>query len=261
MPISTIWRILKKHLKWKPYRLVKVNRLTERNKEDRLHFCRWFLNQEEGFEQKVIWSDEKWFLRHPAPNSQNERIWAPWHPEETEDCHYQGDTKVMAWAAVVDGGALQIRWMIDEDGRPVMVNSDRYLEMLRGRVWPEVRGRAAQRRWWWMQDGATPHTTDNVLDFLNEKFHGRIISRRCINNWPPYSPDLNVMDFFFWGWALMRVRQLKPTTLEELMEIVEDVARTVPLEMVRKAATNVRKRCRACIQADGGHFEHFLKSM
>ena len=33
---------------------------------------------------------------------------------------------------------------------------------------------------------------------------------------------------------------------------------TIPEEMVRAAAANVRKRCEACIEADSGHFEYFL---
>ena len=58
---------------------------------------------------------------------------------------------------------------------------------------------------------------------------------------------------------MMHMRRRKPTTIDELKAVVEDVVRTVPVEMIRQAATNIRKRCRACIQADGGHFESFLK--
>ena len=39
---STIWTILRKSLHWKPYRPLKVNRLTDKNREDRLAFVRWF---------------------------------------------------------------------------------------------------------------------------------------------------------------------------------------------------------------------------
>ena len=28
-------------------------------------FCNWMLSQPDGFEQKVVWSDEKWFCLHP----------------------------------------------------------------------------------------------------------------------------------------------------------------------------------------------------
>ena len=259
LTFGTIWQILRRNLKWKAYRPLKVNRLTDRNKEDRLTFVRWLMEQPEEFEQKVIWSDEKWFVLHPAPNSQTDRIWAPWHPEEEVVCRFQGDSKVMAWVAIVDGKCLKVRWMVDEEGRNVSVTGDRYLSMIEEEVWPEVRRRAARNGYWWQQDGATSHTTNAILNFLLDKFRGRVISRRSEIVWPPYSPDLNVLDYFFWSYAMIHVRRRKPATIEELKETVEDVAATIPEEMIRDAVANVRKRCRACIEADGDHFESFLK--
>ena len=64
LSVTTVWRILWIQLKWKPYKPIRVTMLTEKNKKDRMDFCRWFLAQEEGFEQRVIKSDEKWFQLH-----------------------------------------------------------------------------------------------------------------------------------------------------------------------------------------------------
>jgi hypothetical protein len=255
---STIWTILRKSLKWKAYKPLKVNRLTEKNRADRVAFAQWLLSQPEGFEQMVIWSDEKWFVLHPSPNSQTDRVWAPWHPEDEVVCRFQGDSKVMAWVALVDGRALEVRWMVDEDGRNVSVKAKLYLDMLKD-VWQEVLDRAGQLQYWWQQDGATCHTTDAVLTFLLAKFKDCVISRRSAIEWPPYSPCLNVLDYFFWSFAMMHVRRRKPATIEELKAVVEDVARTVPADMIRAAVGNIRKRCQACVEADGRHFESFLK--
>ena len=257
---TTIWRILRLRLKWKPYKPLRVNMLSEQNKTDRVEFCRWFLDQGEEFAQRVIWSDEKWFVLHPAPNTQNDVVWAPWHPEEEVECRRQGDSKVMAWCGMVDGRMLRVRWMVDEAGRPVSVNGDRYQSLLQD-VWPEVRHQSSRRRYWVMQDGATSHTTAVNLNFLLDKFRGRVISRRSEHFWPPYSPDLNPLDFFVWGYLEAQVKRIKLATMEELRAVVEDVASTVPEEMIRDAAKNVIKRCKACIEASGGHFEYFLKSM
>ena len=112
-----------------------------------------------------------------------------------------------------------------------------------------------------MQDGATAHTTNDVLNFLGEKFRGRVISRRSEIEWPPYSPDLNPLDYFFWSFALIQVRRQKPATIAELRAIVEDVAATAPEEMIRDAVENIKKRCEACQMAEGGHFESFLKKI
>ena len=51
-----------------------------------------------------------------------------------------------------------------------------YLAMVKEEVGTEVRGRASQRRWWWQQDGTGVHCTDAVINFLDAKFRGRVIS-------------------------------------------------------------------------------------
>ena len=77
--------------------------------------------------------------------------------------------------------------------------------------------------------------------------------------WPPYSPNLNPLDFCVWGQVQDQVRRIQQESIAELQRAVEDVAGTIPEEMLRDAAQNVRKRAKACIEASGGHFKHFLK--
>ena len=48
---------------------------------------------------------------------------------------------------------------------------------------------------WLQQDGAKPHTTQGVLDYIHKVFGNRIISKNAPVEWPPRSPD-----FFLWGW-------------------------------------------------------------
>ena len=102
---------------------------------------------------------------------------------------------------------------------------------------------------------------DAALEFLHAKFRSRVISRRSDVAWPPYSPDLNPLDYFVWGYAMAQVRRIKPKTIVELKATVEDAVASIPEEMIRAAVANLAKRCEACLLASGGHFEHFLKSM
>ena len=185
------------------------------------------------------------------------RCWAPFDPQEEVSSNIRFGKKVMAWSALINDTVLQIRWM-DEDHRPTTVTADSYLAMLREEVWPEVRAVAGRRGWWWQQDGASVHCTEPVLDFLNEKFRGRVISRRAEHAWPPYSPDLNPLDFFFWGYAMAEVWRQKPKSIEELKQVVEHLARELSGEIIQRVMANFRKRCEACLQASGGAFEYFL---
>ena len=78
------------------------------------------------------------------------------------------------WAALVGDSILRIRWM-DKAHRPPIVTGASYLAIAK-EVWPEVRGPASQRRWWWQQDGTGVHCTNTVINFLDAKFHSRVIS-------------------------------------------------------------------------------------
>ena len=100
-----------------------------------------------------------------------------------------------------------------------------------------------------------------VHNFLGEKFCGQIISQKLEIDWPPYSPDLNPLDYFFWSLAMIQVRCQKTSTIAELTAIVEDVAATAPKEMIHDAVGNIRKRCQACQMAEGSQYEPFLKKI
>ena len=110
-----------------------------------------------------------------------------------------------------------------------------------------------------MQDGAPCHCTNLVLEWLNEKFADRIISRKSFIHWPACSPDLNPLDYYFWGMASYEVYQTNPETLLDVMEAVTAVCAIVGSPEVKKSVRNIRKRLEKCAQQDGGHFQHLVK--
>jgi hypothetical protein len=232
--------------------------LSDQNKIDRLTFCQWILKQEPGFEQRIIFSDEKYFVLRQKPHSQNDRYWSATNPYQIAECQVQGDAKVMAFVALVDGRISCLHWFT-ENGQNVSVNSTRYLELMQDVLWPSVRGSATRKQLYFMQDGATAHTTNDVLSFLKSKFGERVISRRTNIPWPAKSPDLNILDFFFWSYAQSEVYRRKPSTIDELKDVVEEVCETIGPEMIKNAAANFRKRAEFCVAENGGHFEHKMK--
>ena len=58
---------------------------------------------------------------------------------------------------------------------------------------------------------------------------------------------------------MLNMRRRKPATINELKETVKDVARTVLEHTIRDMVANIRKRCKACVLADGYRFKYFLK--
>ena len=63
----------------KPYKMWRCQELTDQHRDQRMEYCRWFM--EENIDpQLIIFSDDKWFFMNSALNRQNIRDWAVSNP-------------------------------------------------------------------------------------------------------------------------------------------------------------------------------------
>ena len=209
--------------------------MTDTHKQAHVEFCEWLLEQPDGFPNSVFFSDEKTFEERTQPNRQNERYWANVDPGIEDENRVQGGQKVMCWAALIDGRVV-LHWF-DEGQRE---NQHIYLHMLQTVVWPAVSTVATRMGYWFQQDGARPHTTRLVLDWLASKFGNRVISNLTDRVWPPRSPDLSPLDFWFWGICLSELRGSPPNSIEELKETINTYASCLNPEKIRKAVCHIR---------------------
>ena len=254
---ASAWRIVREKLKFIPYKSFVSQKLTEQHKKARNDFCNWFLEQPENFHRRVIWGDEKWFCLNPKPNRQNFRTWSLHNPHNFMDLKEQGGQKVMCFVAIINDKVIGPYWFQDESGSNVSVNANRYLKMLQDHIIPKLPSRLINRLWF-MQDGATAHTSNCVMSFLREKFGNRIISRFAERNWPARSPDMNPLDFWLWGHVESIVIQRKPGSIDELKMIVESIIEDLNENpsLIDKVTANVSKRAKACVDCNGSIFEH-----
>lgn len=254
LSFGSVWIILRKKLKLYPYRPHNVIPLTDAHKNARVEFCEWFLAQPDGFHDLVYFSDEKVFEEKTRPNRQTERYWCNVDPEIEDENRIQGGRKIMCWAGLIDGKVV-LHWF-DEGERE---NQHIYLNMLQTVAWPAVSNVATRRGYWWQQDGATCHTTALVLDWLRDKFGDRIISNKSERRWPPKSPDLSPLDYWFWSVCLAELRRSPPASIEELKQTVTEFANSLTPEEIKKAVGDIIPRAEACIMSNGGAFEYRLK--
>ena len=111
---------------------------------------------------------------------------------------------------------------------------------------------------WWQQDGATCHTTKKFIEFLESGY--KIISRRSNHvNWPSCSPDLNPLDFSFWGLCETEINEKKPRNKAELKAVINEFCANLDQDFVKSIVRNMIKRARLCVSVEGGHFEHLMK--
>ena len=101
-----------------------------------------------------------------------------------------------------------------------------YKNLLENQFFPAIKKQNAVDEYWFMQDGATPHRTKDVFETLFNCFNTPVIGLNYPKfakgglEWPPYSPDLNPLDFFFWGYLKDKVYKNNPKTLSELKNAI-----------------------------------------
>ena len=76
--------------------------------------------------------------------------------------------------------------------------------------------------------------------------------------WPPNSADLNLADYKVWSVVQQTAYECRMNSVDELMLRLIDVRNSLQQNVVDAAIKDWRKQLRACVHADGQHFEHFL---
>ena len=94
------------------------------------------------------------------------------------------------------------------------MNALGYPEILQTRVlqWLDLTGE--KDRLIIVQDNARYHTTPDIFKFCNQNGIN-------VLQWPPYSPDLNVIENF---WALLKryISKRRPRNIEQVMDLMND---------------------------------------
>lgn len=131
--------------------------------------------------------------------------------------------------------------------------------MLQTHVLPELRKHRATKASYYQQDGARPHISRAVINFLSQTFGHRLVSLNSDNTWPPYSPDLTPMDFWCWSYLMDAVYSAgQPQTIDELKLRISSAALEIPRHLREEVFKNMITRCHACILVDGSYFENML---
>ena len=80
---------------------------------------------------------------------------------------------------------------------------------------------------YYQHDGAPPHFSQVVRQYLNQQFENQWIGFAGAKNWPPWSPDLDPLEYHVWGYMPAVVYARKVNTREELLQRVLSAARCI----------------------------------
>lgn len=257
----SVGRILKKH-HYFPYKCQSVQELKEGDYEKRVEYCetlRGKIDEDPDFLNYVVFTDEATFYLNGTVNKHNDRLWSDENPHWFREVHTQNPQKVNAWSGMVGRHTIGPFFIQGN------LNGESYLDLLQTHIVPAIQalfpGEEFQKVWF-QQDGAPPHYSVIVRNYLNATFPNRWIGRGVVGQlsikWPARSPDLTPMDFFFWGHLKDRVYKVKPVSVEDLKTSIRDEIFEITPEMLDNALFATYVRLGHCELQEGGHFEHLL---
>lgn len=256
----TVRRILHDDLKFHPYKIQIVHQLSPQDAPNRLAFCREFvrlLGERADLMDNLIMSDEAHFSLSGFVNKQNFRYWCAEQPMQLHEKPLHAE-KITVWCGIATFGIIG-PYFFEENNRTVTVTSERYLQMLQTFLTAELRRlRVEDQEIWFQQDGATSHTARIVMEFLRNKFPGRLISRNGDLAWPARSPDLTAPDCFLWAYLKSKVYLNKPRTLDELKNNITDDIRRINGRLRGAVMNYVRENIEKCIEFNGGHLKSVI---
>lgn len=242
-----------------PYHIQRVQALQEEDFPRRVEFCEWLIRQDRvnpNFTSDVLATDESCFTRNGIMNFHNTHIWSVENPHAFRRVHCQQQFSVNVWAGIVNNQLLGPCFL------PPRLNGPLYLNFLQNDLIDLIDDvpLAVLPRMWYLHDGAPPHFFREVRDHLNNVFPYRWIGRGGPVAWPPRSPDLNPMDFYFWSHLKSLVYQTEAENVEDLMNRIVGAGNLIRQQpnIFQNVMRNWVRRAQLCVEVGGRNFEHLL---
>jgi len=246
----SIQRILREDLGCKPYKKIKQPKLTNLQKNKRVKFANWVLNNySKDDTKKWLFTDEKFFDLDGIYNSQNDRVWATSREEADSKGGFRQKTKhpekVMVWLdACAEGFTTPV----------ILENGTMDAEVYINEVLPialECGDKMLGSDWTYQQDGAKPHTHHLTQEWCTKHFPDFIPQKR----WPPNSPDLCPLDYSLWNELAQCMNWDRITTKATLIEEIKRSVTKVDKKKILNSILDFTIRLRE-IKRNGGNYIH-----
>ena len=105
--------------------------------------------------------------------------------------------------------------------------------------------------WIFQQDSAPAHKAKSTQEW----FEREKIDLITPQDWPSSSPDLNPLDYSIWSHLEGKVCAKAHRNLDSFKSSLVEAVASIDMNVVRNSIDDWPRRLRACIQAEGGHFE------
>ena len=150
-------------------------------------------------------------------------------------------------------------WSIILEGR---LTGEAYIRFLRKELPRILEDVPLNKRYrmYYQHDGAPPHSSREVRNFLIYRFPGRWIGRGSPHNWPGRSPELSPLYDCVWGWMKELIYNVTVVTRDALLGRILDATDCITNSQrkLQRATRAVHNRAAACVAAGGGILKNQL---
>lgn len=80
----------------------------------------------------------------------------------------------------------------------------------------------------------------------------------CGIEWPPYSPEISCLDFFFWGYLKDKIYKDNPKTLAGIERRIREKILALEPEMLHRVVQGFEMRLRKLLTLEGQHIENII---
>ncbi|KAI6648777.1 MhmaT1 transposase [Oopsacas minuta] len=249
----SIGRVVKNDLHMRSFKRKRVHHITTLVKAKRASRSKGLLKRHaiHGL-NSFLFSDEKLFTIEEATNPQNDRIISSSISSIPEELRYvsriQKPLSVMVWAGISSIGRTPLIFV----PAGVKIDTRTYRELILEPVIQDLsKTMFSGKPFVFQQDGAPAHTSNATQAWLRSNNPDFIQKEE----WPPYSPDLNPMDYSIWSILETRACLKSHTNIDSLKKSLCREWERIPQEILRAAVEAFPKRLKAVIERKGGYIE------
>ena len=250
----SVLKVLHKE-KFKSFKFQNHQELVNNDPERRTDFCELMfnsINENDDLLSRICFTDEATFTIHGEVNSQNCRYWSRENEHLFNSTRTQRPQKVNVWAGLIRDQVIGPFFL---DGN---LDGREYLNLLRDRIIPSLLNTQINNIWY-QQDGAPPHNTAAVTEYLHQTFQENWIGNRGPVRWPARSPDLTPLDFYYWPYMRQKVYNAIPIVdVEDLKNRITAVSESIPPIHIENAIRSFYDRLSYCQVVNGGIFENSI---
>jgi len=254
---TSVSEIVKFDLRLKCFKKRSATELTESNKHSRLVRPKLLLTRYPATLVNFFgFTDEKLFNVASPSNSQNDRLYAAIRTLKKNipvSCLLRTRSTFSKSIMVSVGVSALGRTAIHFVDPGVKFNGEYYRDiLLMQKLLPDIR--EFSEYYTFQQDGVPAHRARDTVELLTKKTPDFIPHTL----WPPNSPDLNPVDYKIWGVMQEKVYKTKVHNVGELHRRITQAWDEFDQTVINAAISQWRPHLTACVEAEGGHFEHKL---